>query len=322
MNYRNIRDENIKKSRYVIAFYLLIFVFVGLLGDSILLLSEGNYGDTSLWVIMSTLITFEVFPIVTFIMAVVSSVIVFAAVTFGSKIMLAGSEYSKIDRDTDLNFHEEQLLNIVEELKISSRLRYMPEVYILESNQLNAFASGWHEDNAIVCITRRMLDVLTREEIEAVMAHEMAHIKNADVRLTLIVGILTNIMVFGVDMMFHFFGGNSKEKAAQQIKIILFILKITLPIITFLLQMYLSRKREYMADAGSIEFTGNRDAMISALQKISGGYQSDDDEEESNSMRRFAYIYQPDSLFSTHPSIENRIKAIQGREYFSKHYAD
>ena len=311
MNYREAHQSNDKKTNFVMAIYLLIFTFIGLLGDSLYYLSD--YPDTNLSDILYYIITFQSIPVVTPIFFGIAAVIIWVAISFGSKIMLSGNEYKNLDESDELTLDEQQIVNIVEELLISARIRFRPKIYILEADYMNAFASGWTEDNSMVCITRGLMNALNREEIEAVMAHELAHIRNHDIKLTLMVGILTNVMVYAVDVMFYFFGRDSRSKAAGQIKIILFLLKIILPVITIILQLYISRKREYMADAGAVEFTGNPEAMANALEKISGhsGAEESDDERD-NQTRKFAYINGSDGFFSTHPSIENRIKALRG----------
>jgi len=321
MNYRKVKKENIRKTNIVIAIYILIFFSLGLLGETIWRAALIPY-DMNLLQAMSMvfqqIIHGQVFPWFTFFMVLFSVSMIFITIKFGNKIMLSGSKYVKLNDKKNLSLEERKVLDIVEELKISSRLRFMPDVYIIEEDYMNAFASGWTEKNSMVAITRGLLNKLTREEVEAVMAHEMAHIKNADVRLTLVVGILTNVMLFATDMLFYSVIGNSRgndSKAMEQARLVIFILRFLLPLITIVLQLYVSRKREYMADAGSVEFTGNPDAMISALKKISGDYQKHNYEQErDNKTRQYAEIFSPDELFSTHPSIQNRIANIQGKE--------
>ncbi|MBT5492441.1 zinc metalloprotease HtpX [bacterium] len=321
MNYREIKKSNEFKTKIVLTFYLAMFLFIGLLGEVVFLtLSYNTSLIEALEYTVKAILTGELIPWVIITMSSISLLIVFITIKFGNKILLSGNEYIKLNDKENLSSEEQQILNIVEELKISSRVRFMPEVYIIEADYMNAFASGWNESNSMVAITRGLLDKLTRAEVAAVLAHEMAHVKNADVKLTLVTGILTNIMVYAVDFLFYFFR-TSNSKAAQQAKLVLFILKIFLPILTIVLQLYISRKREFMADAGSVEFTGDKDSMISALKKISGDYEDnkEDYEEHShnNNTRQYAYFFGMNSgffsnLFSTHPTIENRISSLEG----------
>ncbi len=319
MNYRKIKAENYRKTNFVLAFYVVLFLLIGLLGETIYisLMIPPEYG-----IVDAMFFTYEAilsgvhFPIFTASMVGIAIVIIFIAIKFGNKIMLSGNQYTKLNDKEQRTQSEQMVLNIVEELKISSRVRFMPDVYIIDEPYMNAFASGWSEGNSMVAITRGLLDKLTRAEVEAVMAHEMGHIKNADVRLTLVVGVLTNVMVYAVDWIYYGMigrgGGNSK--AMQQAKIVILVLKIFLPILTIVLQLYISRKREFLADAASVEFTGNQDAMVSALQKISGDYEQNDYDldETENQTRRFANFFDAGSWFSTHPKVEKRIENLTG----------
>jgi len=321
MNHRKIKRENIKKTNIVMGIYILIFLTIGLLGETIWRAASLPY-DVSLPTGMS--ITFkqifagDIFPLFTLIMIGISVGIIVMTIKFGNKLMLSGTTNIFLNDKENLSSSERQVLNIVEELKISSRLRFMPDVYIIEEAYMNAFASGWREENAMVAITRGLLDKLNRAEIEAVLAHEMAHIKNADVRLTLVVGILTNVMLMAVDILFYSVigRGNSNNKAMQQARIVIYILRFLLPLLTIVLQLYISRTREFMADAGSVEFTGDKDAMISSLLKISGDYEKNgryyEEKTKENSARQYAEIFSPKKLFSTHPTLEERIKSLGG----------
>jgi len=319
MNYRRVQEENHKKTRNVMILYIVIFLCIGLLADTIfnveLLTNNPNMGLlTAMGITFNEIISLQRIPMISLIMGGISLLIIWIAIKFGNKLVLAGNEYVRIDNKENKDQEEEQLINIVEELVISSRLRYKPEVYIIEADYMNAFASGWKEENSLVAITRGLMNKLTRSEIEAVMAHEMAHIKNADVRLTLVVGILTNVMLFVVDRLFYSTmgrGGNSK--AAQQARIVILVLQIILPILTIVLQMYLSRTREYLADSGATEFTGNPEALATALEKISGDYDYNKYEDD-NKTRNAAYIFSPTKLFSTHPPIEERIAALRNKK--------
>ena len=318
MNYRKVKQANIKKTNIVMGLYVLIFLSIGLLGETIwrvaLLPPDMNLID-GMSLILNEILEGKIIPYFTLIMVAASLGIIAMTIKFGNKLMLSGTTNIKLNDKENLTQDERQVLNIVEELKISSRLRFMPDVYIIEESYMNAFASGWKEDNSMLAITRGLLDKLNRAEVEAVMAHEIAHIKNADIRLTLVVGILTNVMLMAVDMLFYSVlgRGGDNSKAMQQARIVIFILRFILPLLTIVLHLYISRKREFMADAGSVEFTGDKDSMISALQKISGDYEANDyKNERENNSRQYAEIFSPKKLFSTHPSLEERIASLGG----------
>ena len=320
MNYRKAQAANHKKTNIVMAIYIAIFFTIGLIGETVSVYSKMPYNEANLLTAMTN--TFELIftgqhvPLFIIITTSIALIIIFATIKWGNRIMLSGAKYTLLEEKETLTHEEQQLVNIVDELVISSRLRFKPKLYIIEEDYMNAFASGWTEENSMVAITRGLMNKLNRSEIEAVMAHEMAHVKNADVRLTLMVGVLTNVMVYAVEYLFYkaIGRGGSDNKAVQQAKIVIIILRFLLPLITLVLQMYISRTREYLADAGSVEFTGNKDAMISALQKISNSYKNNDyevdDEEIENKARRYAYFFDPSTIFSTHPSVEKRIEAL------------
>src|SRR5258707_11382365 len=114
---------------------------------------------------------------------------------------MMGNEYREITNST--SGPARQLYNVVEEMKIAAGLKFMPKVYIIEANYMNAFASGLGESNALVAITRGLLEKLDRDELQAVMAHELSHIRHNDIRLTMTVAILSNLMLIAIDLVFR-----------------------------------------------------------------------------------------------------------------------
>jgi heat shock protein HtpX len=328
MNHRQENRKGQNQTKIVISIYMLLFLGIGFFGDFMLVLSSLGDGITTTNVFYSQSDTLgesflhflrDVFsgthlPLFTIVAGSIAGLIVWISITFGDRLLLKGEEYILLNDKENLTPEEQQLLNIVEEISLSARLRHTPKVYIIDAPYMNAFASGWKEENSMVAITTALLEKLTRSEITAVMAHEIGHIRNEDVKLTMLVGILTNILLFIVDHIFYFMiktsGDDNKFKGP--LTLIFLILNITLPILTIVLQMYLSRTREYMADAASVEFTYDKEAMINALLKISGDYK-ENFYNNTNPMRRAAYLFDPSSLFSTHPSVEKRIAALEGK---------
>ena len=232
--------------------------------------------------------------------------------------MLTGMNAREISATAELSRGERQLLNIVEELSLAATLGYIPKLYILATPEPNAFAAGWSSKNAILGVTQGLLDQLNRQEVQAVMAHEVGHIVHGDSKLTLYVGILANVIltITNIFSQLFFVARGERNQAANKARMILMLLNLVLPVITQVLYLYLSRTREYMADAAAVQLTQDNQAMISALRKISGQHQQHQYEHESTGQayRSAAYIYNKgDSLFSTHPSIENRIAALEGR---------
>lgn len=340
-SFRQVLDENNRKTKMVIFVFLLIYTFIGLLIDvasRAYIVSHGQYYNAytqqavhfSAWDAFMysfyQLITFEQMPWATIAMFAVAIVSVFLSFMLYDKAMLMGTEYILVDPNKRaLNNVEKQLYNIIDELRIAARLNYMPKIYIIDADYMNAFASGYSEKSAMVAITKGLINKLNRAEIQAVMAHELSHIRHGDIKLTLMATILVNIMLITIDLFLDFsrFGffarsRDDRDNGGGVISLIafflLFALRIILPIITFFMMMFLSRTREYMADAGSVELTRDNTALASALLKIQGDYQSHNYVEHKNTMRQTAYIYNPfkgtDSWFSTHPSLENRLKAM------------
>lgn len=218
--------------------------------------------------------------------------------------------------------HEEdqKIVNILDTLMLSSGLESKPKLYVIEDSQPNAFATGRNPENSVICVTTGLLEKLNYYELEGVIAHEMSHIKNYDIRLSAVVTVMLGLIVMLSDMFSRWAFRSSRKdndnKANGILMVIGLVLLILAPIFGQLMQLAISRRREYLADATAIEFTRNPDGLISALKKLD----SDSDElEVANSSTAHMYIVCPlkdkkkksSSLFSTHPSIEDRIEAIR-----------
>ena len=218
-----------------------------------------------------------------------------------------------------------QLHNIVEELCLASGLP-KPRVFVINDTAINAFATGRDPKHAVVCVTTGCLTRLSRDQLQGVIAHELSHIKNYDVRTMTMATVLVGVAVMLSDFLIRMFwyggfrsSGNSKDSGGFVIVIIVLsiILAILTPIIAKLITLSISRKREFMADASAIEFTRNPEGLASALEVIS---KDTEPLEAANKATAHLYIANPlkgqklwmKSLFSTHPPIDERIKAIRG----------
>ena len=207
---------------------------------------------------------------------------------------------------------------------ISSGLSSRPRLYVVEDAQPNAFATGRNPEHAVICVTTGLLDKLEYYELEGVIAHEMAHIKNYDILLSAVVTVMVGFIVMLSDMFtrgFFYRSGRNKDddNGGSAILMLVGLLFLILsPILGKLMQMAVSRRREFLADSTAIEFTRNPDGLISALRKL------DDDPNElkvANKATENMYIVNPfksnangkkkTNLFSTHPSIDDRIEALQ-----------
>lgn len=220
---------------------------------------------------------------------------------------------------------EPYLYNTVEALSIAAG-RPMPKLYIIETDVPNAFAAGRNPENASITVTRGLLNRLNRQELEGVIAHEMAHINNYDVLLATIAIVLAGTIVFfGVIVRrMVFWGGlgrgGRRSGHAQLIAIAaLIILAILAPIFAQLLKFAISRQREYLADATAADFTGYPEGLASALEKITN--QQVKDSPLENKALEGLYIVNPSIgarqenragvLFSTHPPAAERIKRLR-----------
>jgi len=313
INTKNIINQNKRKTIYVFITYIIIFIFLGLTFDVLYIASTKLVNpNTTFFDIFLALIQFKYLPFITLIMSTISIIIIFISIYFGNRLILSGLHYSQ--DETDILY--QKVYNLVDNMRIASGNNYMPQVYLINDDYMNAFASGWNKENALIAVTRSLAENLNYNELESVIGHEMTHINHYDIRLTLILGILNNIMLFLLDWIYLSNLGrrnNNNNKARNQAEFILLILKIFVPLITFFLNLFLSRTREYMADAGSIELTKNPTAMKNALIKIS---EYPNKSIKENNSRKAAYIFNKESffeLFSTHPSLKNRIAAIDGK---------
>ena len=222
---------------------------------------------------------------------------------------------------------QQKLNNILDGLMISSGLEHRPKLYVVDDMQPNAFATGRNPEHSAICVTTGLLNKLDYYELEGVLAHELSHVKNYDIRLSAVVTVMVGFMVMLTDFFSRilFWGGgrdndNDSKSGNPILMLIGLICLILAPIFGKLMQLALSRRREYLADASAVELTRNPDGLISALQKLD----ADPNELKSaNNSTAHMYIVNPfkeilkdgkkkkTSLFSTHPSIDDRIEAIR-----------
>jgi heat shock protein HtpX len=207
-----------------------------------------------------------------------------------------------------------RVYNLTENLCMSVGMK-MPKLYVIQSPALNAFASGIDEKSYAVTLTTGIINHLSDEELEGVIAHELTHIRNKDVRLLIVTIIFVGIFSFLVQVLFRslLFGGNrrrDKDSGGGQLVIIALVISVVAYLLTILFKFALSRKREYLADAGAVEMTRNSMAMASALRKISGN--SEVESVKSDDVKELFIEYKSVSgLFSTHPPIEKRIAVLE-----------
>lgn len=220
---------------------------------------------------------------------------------------------------------EPELYRVVENLSIGSGLP-MPRVWVIEDGAPNAFATGRNPDQAHVAATRGLLEKLEKRELEAVMAHEMSHVGNLDIRLMTTVAVVVGLVALIADVILRFtwYGAgarrSNRSKGGGGIGVILLIIAIVFlvisPIIAGIMRMALSRQREYLADASGALLCRNPDALADALEKIA---KDPDPLEAANKATAHLYIAQPlqghesfmNKLFSTHPPVEERVRLLR-----------
>ena len=239
---------------------------------------------------------------------------------------LAGYRFHQwmIDRSTgarDVTRDEEpDLYNLLENLCISRGIP-MPKLQVIETDVMNAYASGMNDRQYRIAVTRGLMQALDRDELEAVLAHELTHIRNGDVRLMVVAVVIAGIITLVGEMFFRSLrhmrlpasssGGNRKGGGGGLIAILLALVIIAIAwFLSLVIRFALSRSREYLADAGSVELTKNPDAMIRALRKIEGKSEMPNVPSGimemciDNKRNTFA------DLFATHPSIERRVAKL------------
>lgn len=257
----------------------------------------------------------ELSIIIAIIFAIVST---WGSYYYSDKIVLKLNNARLATKEEDL-----KLVNILDSLVISAGLQEKPQLYVIEDAQPNAFATGRNPKHAVICVTTGLLEKLDYYELEGVLAHEMSHIKNYDILLSAVVSVMVGFIVILSDWFtrISFYGGrrgrdrDNDNNGNAIVMLIGLIFLILAPIFGQLMQLAISRKREFLADATAIEFTRNPDGLISALEKIS----ADPNElKVANKATENMYIANPfrnkkksSDLWSTHPSTEARIEALK-----------
>mgnify|MGYP006070892789 CR=1 FL=1 len=245
-----------------------------------------------------------------------------ASYYYSDKIVLSLNRARPATKEED-----QKLVNILDALMVTSGLPNKPRLYVVEDAQPNAFATGRDPQNAVICVTTALLEKLDYYELEGVIAHEMSHIKNYDIRLSCVVSVMVGFIVMLSDLFTRtlFWGGlkdrDSDSKANGLLMLVGLIFLILSPIFGSLMQLALSRKREFLADSTAVEFTRNPDGLISALEKL----ENDPNElKTANSATANMYIVNPfkkngkkksTNIWSTHPSTADRIEALRNLKF-------
>jgi heat shock protein HtpX len=257
------------------------------------------------------------------LMAAASVIWSLISLAFGDKMVLAMADAKEIQKQD-----APQLYNVVEEMSLAAGVP-MPRVMILETEAMNAFATGTRPTHGTIVVTRGLLDKLSRDELQGVIAHEMSHLANLDTRYMVVVGVTVGLIALVCDMVLRmmrwgsFAGGGRRDDdrrgggAGAIIAIVLLILVAVLaPIAAKAVQMAVSRQREYLADATSVQFTRNPNGLISALTKLTEAAAPFPGVSRAT---QHLFIVNPvqemtadtSSLMATHPDIADRIARLR-----------
>ncbi len=294
--------RNRRNSAALIVVFMLLFVGMGMLIGWVW---GGNW-------------TFSI--VVASIAAVISFFLMLGSYFGGSKAVLAISGAREIKKADD-----PQLFNVVDELSIAAG-QPMPRIFVIKDTAPNAFATGRNPANAVVAITTGLRTKLKRDELQGVMAHEISHIRNHDILFAMLMAIMVGVLVMLCDVFRHsmWWGGGRRRKSSREggggleiiFIIVALVLSIVAPILARVIQMSMSRQREYLADASAVALTRNPEGLAGALLKI-----TNDKEvlEVANRATSHLYIAHPikkfedrsSRVFDTHPPIKERVKRLR-----------
>jgi heat shock protein HtpX len=277
------------------SFILLFIIFLVFLGLGYVV---GRIYSGSFFIIMSGFTAFSI-------------IYMLAGYYNSDKIALASVAAVPASREQFAQYH-----NLVEGLCIASGMP-KPRLYVMQSNQINAFATGRDPQHAVICVTQGCLDKLNRTELEGVLGHELSHIANFDIRFMTLTAVLVGMIAIISQMFLRslwFRGGNDRNSKGKAILMLVgILLAILAPIFVQLVQLAISRKREYAADASSVKFTRYPDGLINALKKIG---KENEPEKIVNKAVAPLFISDPfkrkvQGLFMTHPPVSQRIKVLE-----------
>ena len=255
-----------------------------------------------------------------FFIIMVFSIIISLSYTLISYYNAGKIALASVNAKPASNIQHRQLIASVENISLASGLP-IPKVYVMESNQINAFASGRNPKNAIICVTTGCIEKLTKQELEGVIAHEMSHIANYDIRFMTFTAIVIGMISIVAELFLRslwFSRGNSNERNKSQglLIIIGIALAIIAPLLSNLVSLAISRKREYGADATGVKLTRYPPGLASALKKIKNESVSTEDKHRFPKAVAPLFISDPfkkkfTNLFSTHPNIDDRISKLE-----------
>lgn len=311
----NLHDEvrsNKRKSFFIV---LLFLAFVGLIGGLAGLVFGAYSSGEFTWQGL-------VFGLVMAIL--VAGIYIWIFMSQGEKMILKATGAKEASRK-----NYPYLYHTTEALSLAAGMSKPPKCYVIEDPALNAYATGFRPENSYIVVTTGLLKRLNRQEIEGVLAHEMSHIVNRDIRVMLLAAGLVGATVLLADVLFRMFlfsshggGGDNKDNRLMIFVLIFWVVLIVLsPIIAEMIRLSISRRREYLADSNGALLTRYPEGLASALEKIKG-----DSYELKNASGATAHLFISNplkkgkkgsfltSLFSTHPPIDDRIARLRGKK--------
>ena len=256
----------------------------------------------------------DYFLIIMILATIISIAYIWVGYYYSDRIALASVNAKKADPTT-----HRQLYNSVESMSLASGLP-IPQIYIMENPQINAFATGRDPKHAVICVTTGALNKLEKQELEGVIAHEMSHIANFDIRFMTLVAVLVGMIAIISQIFLRslwFKSGDSDNKGNAIFMIIGIALAILAPIVVQLVQLAISRKREYTADATAVKFMRTPTGLIKALKKIGAEHEIPQQKQHINKAVAPLFISNPfkkekiATWFSTHPPLSQRINVLE-----------
>ena len=293
------KDSNVRKTFFLFSLFLIIVIGIGWAFSYI-------YGDSSILIIA----------------VVFSGAMSFVSYWYSDKIVLRMAHAIPASKES-----ARELYNIVENLSITAGLP-MPKIYIIREAAPNAFATGRNPEHAVVAVTMGLLEKLNKTELEGVIAHELSHIGNRDILVSTVAVVLVGFVALISDWFMRslfwrgMFGGNDRDRGQAGVIMMLagIALSILAPIGAMLIQLAISRKREFLADASGALLTRHPEGLASALQKIAGDHTP---MRAAQNTTAHLWINDPfkgkktpflHKLFMTHPPVEERVRALKGLE--------
>jgi heat shock protein HtpX len=288
------KDKNIRRTWLLIAIFLIFIIGLG-------------------WVFSYQFNS----PVILVVAVIFSSLMSFISYWYSDKIVLRMSRAKEIKKQDN-----PELYRLVENLCITAGLP-MPKIYLIDEMAPNAFATGRNPKHAVIAVTRGLLEKLERSELEGVLAHELSHIGNRDILLQTVVVVLVGLVILISDwfLRWTWIGGRRDNREGGQLAGIMLLIGIALailsPFIATLIQLAISRKREFLADADGALLTRYPEGLARALEKIS---QDPTPLRVANKATAHMYIANPfrgkkvRKIFMTHPPVEERIRALRGME--------